>query len=128
MLNEFRDGYQWLDDLRADFHNIPCNIINAWAASRLAQAGMGRGWLIETREHAVAWDGKHTWDLMWGVCFQNWRYPDPDPPVPIVLNEQVAECVSEEFRQQRIARFYSEDSLDRARQGPITVTRMNWVT
>lgn len=113
ILAEIRQGGTQLNDKWISYHDIPCHIVAAWMASRLAHVHQ-QAWLIESSEHAVAFDGKHTWDLRYGLLFKNYRYPDSDPPKP----KQIWNC-------DVTCKFFSPQSLLKAQQLQITSTRMS---
>ena len=112
LLEELKEGGVELNGVWISFHSIPCHIVSAWMAARLANHTKS-GWLVETEIHSVAWDGVNTWDLRYGLLFLDYLYPNKNPPNP----QKIWNCSYK-------PKFYSELYLGLARDSLITYTKM----
>lgn len=114
ILAEIKQGGTQLNDKWVSYHDIPCHIIAAWMATRLSHL-YTVAWLIETNQHSVAWDGKHTWDLRYGLLFKDYQYPAADVPAPTTI-----------WPCTYSPKFYEPYYIDLAQQSPTTLTEMRY--
>tara|TARA_S200002703_G_scaffold39282_5_gene34425 strand:- start:382 stop:759 length:378 start_codon:yes stop_codon:yes gene_type:complete len=112
ILDEIKEGGMVYNDQWVVYYDIPCQIIAAYMASKLAWI-YHSSWLINTKLHSVAWDGNNTWDLGYGRLFNNYKFPDPDPPTPKIL-----------WQCNIKPRFYEDPHLKQARDSDIMYTKM----
>lgn len=79
-----KEIHHLLLDSRNSTDYFTCKIVSAVFAS-LVSHDISKCYIIESKSHAVVYDGINTWDLSIGVMFENYKYPDESIPEPVFL-------------------------------------------
>lgn len=119
-ISSFRKGYFFNSDTdeKLWFYIYPCYAMASYASYEISKI-KNYCYLVETCEHAVAFDGVDTWDIMCGFVIRNYRYPDA------TFSMDKVEYLYDYIRPKKfINRFYSDKALLSARKSQISVTKL----
>ena len=81
-----------------------------WAslAGGLLASYLQEVYIVETHNHAVLYDGMHTWDFYVNAIFENYRYPSLNIRSPIAIWDDIPIDIA------LVKKYYSKDVLQTA--------------
>ena len=100
--------YYWYITKRKHIGRPYCNIISAAFASYYTDY-IGTTYIIDSNTHSVVSEGKHTWDLQFGIVFPDYVYPQINPPKFAFIPR-----FAEFFDQELYEEFYSNNKISEA--------------
>jgi hypothetical protein len=122
-ISSFREGFFPNPDTdeKLWFYIYPCYAMATYAAYEIAKI-KNFCYLVETCEHAVAFDGLDTWDIMSGFVIRNYRYPVDD------FSLDKVEYLYEYIRPKKFVNmFYSDKVILSARNNHTNVAKLEYL-